>query len=662
MKNESSTTLSAILIGHRYQLSKKLGEGGMGSVYQAVDKLLNQKVALKRVKIAKIIASPQDTIDLSREVLAREFQVLASLHHPHIIKVLDFGFDSGRAHYTMSLLHEPKGIIEYATNLSQTEKITLLIQTLQALVYLHRHNILHRDLKPSNILVDAKKGLQVMDFGLAIEVTNTKQTTGTLAYMSPEAIKGEPANFQSDLYSLGVVAYELFAGKHPYELSNTPKLINDIVDIMPDRDQMPVSEPLKDIILRLLAKSPQDRQANASMVISELSQFLPAPIVEDDSMRESVLQSPKFVSRKTELTLLTQGLQDALSGIGSAWLIGGESGVGKSRLLEELRIRALVNGALVIREEYAAETTRPFHLWHTVLHHLSLLTPLGESDLQFITDFLANKHTASQTSRGHLNALASVIINIFKKQRTPIVLLIDNLHLAQESLLPLKMICKKIGDLKLLVIGTYRSDDHTYFYGKLPEMTPLEIKRFSQQEVEEVAVSIVGEVGKRHGIAEFLYAHTEGNAFFVIEALRSLAMKVGKLEDIGQITLPSSIFSHGMQDIVERRLARLSENHQMLLRYAAIIGKEIQFDLLTAILGKFDDNNLLLKCVDADIFRFIDGKWYFSHDKLREGIIHSLPDEQRQAMHQQIAHTIAQIYEPDHFEKQKDGHSNNGQI
>jgi predicted ATPase len=218
------------------------------------------------------------------------------------------------------------------------------------------------------------------------------------------------------------------------------------------------------------------------------------------------------------------------------------------------------------------------------------------------------------------------------------------------------MICKKISDIRLLVIGTYRSDDHAYFYGKLPEMSPLEIKRFSQQEVEDVAISIVGEAGKRHGIAEFLYAHTEGNAFFVIEALRSLAMKAGKLEDIGQIDLPSSLFSHGMQDIVERRLSRLSEHHRMVLRYAAIIGKEIHFDLLTAILGKFDDNNLLLKCVDADIFRFIEGKWYFSHDKLREGIIHSLPDEQRHAMHQQITRAISQIYGDNHQHGASSGH------
>jgi tetratricopeptide (TPR) repeat protein len=121
-------------------------------------------------------------------------------------------------------------------------------------------------------------------------------------------------------------------------------------------------------------------------------------------------------------------------------------------------------------------------------------------------------------------------------------------------------------------------------------------------------------------------------------------MKAGKLDDIGQITLPPSIFSHGMKDIVQRRLQRLSSQHQSLLKYAAIIGKEIHFDLLTTILGKFEDNNFLLKCVDADIFRFVEGRWYFSHDKLREGLIKTIPQEEYIQLNHQIATAISKNY------------------
>jgi serine/threonine protein kinase len=217
---DNSTTQT---IGRRYVLNDHVGTGGMGAVYRATDRLTGQTVALKQV-----IASPQDLTFASKAArgsnllaLATEFRTLSSLRHPNIISVLDYGFDEAhRPYFTMEYLPDAKTIIQAGKDRTQQEQIDLILKMLQALVYLHRHGILHRDLKPGNVLV-AQGQVKVVDFGLSIETRTrstmdaTQTTAGTLPYMAPELFHGIPVSRASDLYAVGVIAYELFTGHHP---------------------------------------------------------------------------------------------------------------------------------------------------------------------------------------------------------------------------------------------------------------------------------------------------------------------------------------------------------------------------------------------------------------------------------------------------------------
>src|SRR5579859_7937808 len=203
------------LINERYLIQNPIGKGGMGIVYRATDRLSGQNIALKQVidpAADSVLSSTSRSID-KRLALAQEFQLLASLRHPHIISVLDYGFDAQRQPYfTMDLLENPVTVTEYCLDLPADKKLQALVDIVQALKYLHRRGILHRDLKPANILV-ANGQVKVLDFGLAViheqQHSDKSSTSGTLAYMAPELLIGESASESSDLYAVGVVAYEL---------------------------------------------------------------------------------------------------------------------------------------------------------------------------------------------------------------------------------------------------------------------------------------------------------------------------------------------------------------------------------------------------------------------------------------------------------------------
>src|SRR5258708_1231994 len=288
--------VNVTLINERYHLQNEIGKGGMGAVFRAIDRLSGQPVALKQVYDPgpdSIWASTSRSID-KRLALAQEFQLLASLRHPHIISVLDYGFDAQRQPYfTMDLLENPVTVTEYCLDLPAEKKLQAVAELLQALKYLHRRGILHRDLKPANILV-ASGQLKVLDFGLAVlhqqHDTDRSTTSGTLAYMAPELLLGRSASEASDLYAVGVVAFELFSGKHPFHFDTMPVVLDTILKAIPDLSELHAPEQVKQVIERLLAKEPEDRYHSADEALVALSQAADhALALETEATRESFL-------------------------------------------------------------------------------------------------------------------------------------------------------------------------------------------------------------------------------------------------------------------------------------------------------------------------------------------------------------------------------------
>ena len=294
----------------------------MGVVYEAIDRWNEEPVALKHVTNAPQFGSlPPHEKDVGI-VLANEFRTLTSLRHPHIIRVLDFGFDSNRQPYfTMDLLTDARTILEAGINLPINDKIHLLLQTLQALAYLHHRGILHRDLKPENIVVTHDNILKILDFGLATE-RGSLNSSGTLIYMAPEILRGQAATEATDLYALGLIAYELFAGAYPF-IYTTPDsfLLASLNETAPNIEGL--SLELNRVINRLVSKDPERRYDSAAETIAAFTRAagLP-PLLETTDIRDSFLQTAPLVGRDHEMVLLEDSLLDAVEGKGSGWLVG----------------------------------------------------------------------------------------------------------------------------------------------------------------------------------------------------------------------------------------------------------------------------------------------------------------------------------------------------
>lgn len=263
------------MIDERYRILELLGSGSMGTVYRVVDQRTGDEVALKRVSPAASIGLPhtQEEVEEDRRALKREFQLLASLYHPHIIGVYECGFDENQQpFYTMDYL-EGETILVYGQDQPLAVKLNLLAQMFDALAYLHEQDVLQHDLKPENILV-ADGQVKLTDFGLAAcelhlspAVTNLQ---GTAAYMAPEMLKGEHSSKASDIYAGGVIAYELLAGRHPFNVKNMNRLILSVLHDEPDLAILPENEDLRALVGALLAHEPGERIQNADAVVEAL--------------------------------------------------------------------------------------------------------------------------------------------------------------------------------------------------------------------------------------------------------------------------------------------------------------------------------------------------------------------------------------------------------
>lgn len=651
-------------LGRRYLLLDVLGKGGMGVVYHATDRLLNQEVALKRV-----LTDPQD-IGLSssynlmdfRIALAQEFKLSASLHHPNIIEVLDYGFDEeSQPYFTMELLKSPQTILHYGHAQPIETRLKLIVQMIQALAYLHRRGIIHRDLKPANVLV-VQGIVKLVDFGLSAMHQNEGElgglAVGTLAYMPPEVLMGKSSTIASDLYSLGIISYELLIGHHPFNIHDPTTLVNQIIHFVPDVYQFNVPEGVSNILARLLQKEPQDRFASADDVLESFNNaFSAVDIQETTAIRESFLKAARLVGRESEIRTLTDAMNEVQKSRGSIWLLAGESGVGKSRLIDELRTLALVRGIQVMRGQATNVGARPFEMWLTILRWLCLLSDtLNDEELAVLSFFVPDIYTlvgrAVNLSVAEViqidsavERLLTVIQSILRRQTQPMLMLFEDLHWAgSESIRALQQLSKNLSDLPLMIVGTYRDDEYPTLYQQFPSATVLKLGRLPQDSIAQLSEAMLGDAGRRPQVVDLLQRETEGNVFFLIEVVRVLAEEVGRLDQIGQATLPERVFAGGMKTVIQRRLNRVNDAGRECLKLAALMGRFIDIQLLSALVSDISINWWLTDCANAAVLEAVEGQWRFTHDKLREGVLVDLPNGERRQLHERIAIGLETLY------------------
>ena len=707
---ESTSTVT--LYDRRYVLHERLGAGGMGEVYRATDRLAGRSVALKRVLSPAAEGGLASLSD--RAALAAEFSTLASLRHPNIVSVLDYGFDSEqRPYFTMALLDAPRTFTRHAITLPIPERMVLVVEILRALAYLHRRGIVHRDLKPGNVLVDGDGRVRVLDFGLSASRGSDRRIAGTVGFIAPEVLRGEGASEASDLFAVGVMAYEVLTGVRPFEGPDTQSIINSVLHGEADFARLsravalgqaedenwadlptspllaasertidasidgaddvtrafdlagatpgsaatssagrPPATTLVGVIRRLLARDPRERYSNAAAVVREISAVIGTPLpAETADTRESFLQAAPFIGRDEERHRLLAALEELREGRGRVVLVGGESGVGKSRLLDELRTAALVRGMNVAQGQAVSEGGAPYQIWRDPLRQLIVTGEPTDFQAGVVKAVVPDIATLLERPVGdpppvgadtRQERLLSVIDQLFEV-RTPTLVVLEDLHWAREGAAALRRLVAVAARAPLLVVGSYRRDESPSLPDQVPGAEQMNLDRLSPASVAALTEAMLGSVPDRDRLADFLHRETEGNAFFLVEVVRSLAEQAGQLDHVARMTLPERVLSGGMRQLIAQRLERVPAEHRSRLRLAAVLGRELDLRAL----GARDADHLdewLLACGAASVIDVQQDRWRFSHDKLREALVDGLSDADRTDMHRQAAEGLEAAY------------------
>lgn len=672
------------LIADRYRVGHELGSGGMGVVHAGFDITLERPVAIKLLSESALSADGRDR-------LLREAKAAAGLKHPNVITVHDAGEVDGVPYIVMELVEGES--LHQARPRELSTIIELAIQLASALDHAHGQRIIHRDLKPENVILERGGEAKLMDFGLARSVASRLTQEGTVVgsvfYLSPEQAMGKAVDARSDLYSLGVMLYELTTGNLPFEAAEALAVISQHLHASPVRPSIfrdDLDPEFETIILKLLEKDPDDRFDSAGELITALESLKSFGTRETLVDEEALPVAPtlddlahgRMVGRKAELTDLLKLWSRVRDGRGQLALISGEPGVGKTRLAEEVIFRVHLQGATVLRGGcYEFEAATPYMPFVEALREW-----VRGVDSKTLSRFLDSTAPAIARLAPEIEAkigpleplpplspneerlrLFDSVSRLFRRisSEKGILLFLDDLHWADQGTLNLMhYLLRHLRHDEVFIVACYREveldrahplADSLVAWNREHLATRIGLDRFTLDETRELLNTLFQEGGSAPFV-EAVHQETEGNPFFIEEVIKALVdsgavYREGRRwarVEIEDLAIPQSV-----KEAIGRRLNRLSQSCTSSLHVAAVLGKQFAYEELAELSA---DEEQVLDALDearqAQLIRSAGGENFsFTHDKIREVLYQELNPVRRRRLHMRIGEMLERRYHDD---------------
>ena len=626
----------------------------MGDVYLARDEHLGREVAIKILPLERL--KRPSTVDR----FINEARAASALNHPNIVTIHDFG-EAEVGRYIVMEFVRGETLREFVgREVSVETAIDLAKQIAKALATAHEANIVHRDIKPENVMVRMDGIVKVLDFGLArweassaqmstIRRTHTGALLGTLRYMSPEQVRGEKAQSSSDIFSFGVVLYELVTGSHPFEQPSQFDVLQAICSRSPAppcRINSRISSDLENLILRMIEKDHRDRPG-ALDVLKELENMT-SPSVTRELTR--LRRRRLMVGREDELAGLRQAFDHVTHNGGLLISIGGEAGIGKTTLVEDFldelkagRQPCAIGRGRSSERLAGTEAYLPFlEAFEDLLRSdddgsfrdlIRRFAPKWYVQVTSISTMDAGSIAATQwASPEHLKRELAGFLEQASRLR-PLVLFFDDLHWADASSLDLiEYVSGKFTSMNVLILATYRPGE--LLLNKRP-FGPLKLDLQARRVCRDIELSFLSREQvqnylelefPRHrfpaAFSQLIHSKTEGNPFFMTEVLRSLRNERVIAEEDGRWILAKSMpnierdLPESILGIIQRKVDVLQDTDRRILSAASIQGYE--FD--SAVVAK------TLQLDPADVEERLDvlERMYSFVRRLRE---HEFPDQ-----------------------------------
>ncbi len=668
------------VLNGRYRVLEELGTGGMGTVYLAEHIHLGRRTALK------VVRGELSSDALAEERFRREAMLAAKIDRPTVAHVYDF--DRTPAGQFLLAMEYVEGEtvatrLEREGPFSFPQALHVLLAVADGLDRAHQLGIVHRDLKPENIMLAAQGVVKLLDFGVARDLESSSGSTsagyvvGTPTYMSPEQLVGEPVGPPSDIYSLGVVFYEMVTGRLPHTGQSFAELRSARLSRPParlDTLRPTCSQDLARVVARALDAEPKSRWPTAMAFAQAAADAVAEPAatsvtpIPPPARRETALidrweahfEALRLAGRERDIRKVRDAWAAARAGRGIVLWVEGDEGAGKSAFFELGRRDAASDGAAeLIGRAYTVDIDRPYGPWIPMLRDALELRAAGERPWPAVVALTDANLGTPVPERAELFDEVSALLRA-AAERGPMLVGMEDLDSCDAASISLfEFLTNDLATTPILLAvtadpghgeGGVRVREIRERLRQASHVIAVRLRPLGYEVVAGWLSRALGEAAP-DSLVRFVYGHTEGNAFFIEQVVRSLVER-GDIERLSdeqvRLALAGMPPPEAVADIVRRRLKEMSPAASEVLQIAAVVGREFDVDLVLELAQ--GDEDAVLDALDqavaagvlVPVHRPGSDSYRFTHGKIAEVHAQAMNPRRRRRLHAVTAGALAE--------------------